>query len=112
MADDHYKGRKPEFITMSRRPGLAHDWYKKYKTDLYPKDFVTLNHGVKLKPAKYYDRMFDKEYPEAFEKLKEKRKNELELRASEYTEDRLKVKEQLLKLNFKEKMQRKFERDG
>lgn len=112
IADDHYKGRKPEFITMSRRPGLAHDWYEKYKKDLYPKDFVTLNHGVKLKPAKYYDRMFDKEYPEAFEKLKEKRKNELELRALEYTEDRLKVKEQLLKLNFKEKMQRKFERDG
>lgn len=111
MANEHYQGRKPEFITMSRRPGLAHNWYTQFKTDLYPKDFVTINNGVKLKPAKYYDRLFDREHPEAMRLIKEMRQNELEKRASEFTEDRLKVKEELLKIRFKEKMKRTFE-DG
>ena len=109
MAKDHYKGRKPEFITMSRRPGLAHGWYEKYKNDLYPKDFVTINNGIKLKPAKYYDRLFDCDYHDAYKLLKEKRENELKKRAEEFTPERLKVKEELLRLNYKEKMQRKFE---
>lgn len=57
-ADDHYLGRLPEFITMSRRPGIGYDWFKKYYHDIYPKDYVVVN-NIKCKPPKYYDTMFD-----------------------------------------------------
>ena len=58
-AKEHYEGicevtgeitkRKPEYTTMSRRPGIASDWFKKYKSDVYPGDFVVLR-NKKLKP--------------------------------------------------------------
>lgn len=109
LADEHYQGRKPEYITMSRRPGIGHDWYEQFKKDCYPKDFVTSKDGIKLKPAKYYDRLFDREYPDAMNLIKEKRLNDLEKRVADFTPERLKAKEELLKLTFKEKMQRKYE---
>jgi hypothetical protein len=40
---------KPEYVTMSRRPGLAKGWYDKFKGDVYPSDFLVHN-GVKFKP--------------------------------------------------------------
>lgn len=58
-ADTYYQGRKPEYVTMSRRPGIAADWAKKYFNDIYPKDFVTIKGGLKCRPAKFYDRLFD-----------------------------------------------------
>ena len=106
---EHYKGRKPEYITMSRRPGIGHDWYQKFKKDCYPKDFVTINDGVKLKPAKYYDRLFDKEYPEAMALIKEKREYELGKRIEDFTPERLSQKEAHLKYTCARKLKRSFE---
>jgi len=55
MAKEHYKGKEPEFCLMSRRPGIGSAWFDKYSSDVYPKDFTTVN-GKKFKPPKYYDR--------------------------------------------------------
>lgn len=43
---------EPEFIRMSQ--GLGRDWFIKYKTDVYPSDFVVLK-GKRLRVPKYYD---------------------------------------------------------
>ena len=61
LAKDHYEyidpdtgeiiNLKPEYTTMSRRPGLGKGWFEKYKSDVYPDDFVILN-GKKMKPPK------------------------------------------------------------
>lgn len=40
---------KPEYTTMSRRPGIGRAWFDKYKSDLYPDDFIILR-GKKMKP--------------------------------------------------------------
>lgn len=72
-AEDHYSGRKPEFITMSRRPGIASDWFDKYYTDVYPKDFVTIKDGVKCHPPKYYDKLFERNHYEDLKTIKQKR---------------------------------------
>jgi len=56
MAAAHYRGRTPEYSTMSRRPGLGAGWYEKYKGDLYPKDFTVIR-GKKIKIPKYYDKL-------------------------------------------------------
>ena len=86
MALDHYSYcdhetgetflRQVEFSLMSRRPGIARDWFDKYKTDL-DKGFITFN-GRKMQPPKYYDSLFEKEDPWLYQDLKEMR--ELALR--------------------------------
>ena len=78
MAEDHYSEtdpitgeitfKVPEYNCMSRRPGIAFDWYEKYKGDLR-KDFVTFN-GRKVKPPKYYDGLYEREDAEGFSQLK------------------------------------------
>ena len=59
---DFYQGRKPEFCTMSRNPGLGFEWLKKYNTNVYPHGFVVSSNGKKLKPPAYYDNIFDVDY--------------------------------------------------
>lgn len=65
---------KPEFTTMSRRPGIGKPWYDKYKSDL-KKDFITAR-GTKMKPPKYYDSLLESENILEYEELKERRKQD------------------------------------
>jgi len=58
-SDDYYQGRQPEYITMSRRPGIGHGWLKQFSGDVYPDDFVVIRDGVKCRPARYYDNIYD-----------------------------------------------------
>lgn len=57
-AADHYGGRRPEYTTMSRRPGIGRGWYDKFRSDVYPADNVVMR-GIMLKPPKYYDGLYD-----------------------------------------------------
>lgn len=75
-AEQYYDGRVPEYVTMSRRPGIAGDWIRQYKDDVYSYDYVVLPGGIKCRPAKYYDRIFDEIDHAKLEKIKEKRKEE------------------------------------
>lgn len=60
-----YWGCVPEYTVMSRRPGIAHDWYLKYGNDVLVHDSVVVR-GRECKPPKYYDKMFDLDYPEYY----------------------------------------------
>mgnify|MGYP000025964551 CR=1 FL=1 len=53
-AEAHYSGRKPEYVTMSRLPGIGFNWIKRFLGDVYPDDFVVWK-GRKIRPPKYYD---------------------------------------------------------
>lgn len=64
--------RKPEYSTMSRRPGIAAGWYDKYHTDVYPSDQVIIK-GKPVMPPRYYDYMFECSDPIGFQNLKLKR---------------------------------------
>jgi hypothetical protein len=55
----------PEFNRMSLKPGIGSRWLEKYQTDVYPRDYVVIN-GVKVKPPKYYDILFERENPGVF----------------------------------------------
>lgn len=63
---------EPEFIAMSRRPGIGREWYEKYKRDLR-KDFLT-HEGVKRRVPRYYDGLREVEDLESFVEAKRKRK--------------------------------------
>lgn len=83
---------RSEYITMSRRPGLASDWFKKYKTDVYPSDEVVQD-GKKHRPPKFYDRMLEADVPHEFETIKNKRRESVYKRRKETTHERLKIRE-------------------
>ena len=63
---------KPEFTTMSRRPGIGKGWFQKYQTDVYPGDHVIVR-GKELKPPKYYDKIYDQVAPAEMRRIKLKR---------------------------------------
>lgn len=72
-ADSHYNGREPEYVVMSRRPGIAHDWIRKFYDDVYPHDYVVIRDNIKCRPPKYYDQIYDFECNGDLEYVKNKR---------------------------------------
>jgi len=56
-AEEHYQGRVPEYVTMSRKPGIGKGWLDKFSDDIYPHDYLIVN-GNKCKPPKYYDSIY------------------------------------------------------
>jgi len=100
----HYN-LKPEYTTMSRRPGIAAKWVEKYHSDVYPSDFITIN-GKKMKPPKFYDRIMEQTRPFEFDDIKDKRCENMEKNQSENTPARLQVKEKLQSLRL-DKLPRK-----
>lgn len=82
--DSHYLGRMPEYITMSRRPGIAKQWFDKYYNDVYPSDFVTVE-GKKRFPPKFYDSQYELINPVGYKYIKALRKKRaLEFDYDEY----------------------------
>lgn len=75
-------GIVPEFVRMSRKPGIAWQYYDEHKDKIYECDEIIYTNkdglGEKIKPSKYYDRLYDLENPEFMQALKQKRKLEAE----------------------------------
>ena len=103
-SDEHYRSvtddgeileRVPEFNKMSLKPGIGAGWYEKFKTDVYPHDYVVIN-GRKTKPPRYYDSKFRQEYPLEFEDIQFHREMDARARFSDNTDERLAVKEQVV----------------
>lgn len=69
---DHDTGEflHPEFTQMSRKPGIAFEWFKKYSKSVYPEDKVVMHKGLICKPPRYYDSQLEKVDPALFEAIK------------------------------------------
>ena len=68
-AIEYYKKRgiHPEFVRMSRKPGIAAKYYEDHKFEIYETDEIFIkrkNKVEKVKPSKYYDDKFEIEFPE------------------------------------------------
>lgn len=54
--------RKPEYTTMSRKPGIGSGWFDKWgMVDTYPNDYVVMR-GRKMRPPRYYDTKLDADF--------------------------------------------------
>lgn len=93
--------RRPEYCTMSRRPGIGRPWLDKYQSDVYPSDEVIMNYKS-IKPPKYYDRVYEIDNLSDFEKIKIKRTVNAKLFEHENTRDRLDVREFIKLDKFKQ----------
>lgn len=90
-SDHHYKGREPEYAVMSLKPAIGKEWLKKWKTDVFPHDYVIMR-GKKMKPPRYYDNLLSEE---ALAAIKASRKESAELHADNNTSARLLVREEI-----------------
>ena len=64
---------EPEFSTMSRKPGIGHDFMVDHMDELYAYGSINIptKDGAKsIRPCKYYDNLFDLEYPELMKDIK------------------------------------------
>lgn len=109
LAHEHYKGKLPEYATMSRRPGIGRAWLERYKDDVYSHDYVVVRNGLKLRPPRYYDKIYDEIDPERMVAIKEKRGDAAKENIKENHWQRLEVKEELAERRLKE-IPRKYER--
>jgi hypothetical protein len=97
---------QPEYNKMSLKPGIGADWYKKYKNDVYPHDYVEVR-GQKIKPPKYYDQLYSKENPYEYDQILYTREKQAKLRPEEHSYERLLVKETVTKAKL-QKLKRKL----
>jgi hypothetical protein len=86
--------RKPEFNKMSLKPGIGFEWYKKYKSDVYPHDYVIIK-GQKVRPPKFYDKKYKLDNPFEFDEILYKREINGKLNSEDNTMERLIVKEKV-----------------
>jgi len=101
-ADDHYwrsdsvTGEAsrviPEYATMSLRPGIGETWFKKFTSDVFPRDEVVFE-GRFCKVPKYYDVLYERMDPEGFLVIKRKRILAAQDRGVDSTPERLEVRE-------------------
>lgn len=103
MAQDHYFGRTPEFSLMSRRPGVGSRWLEKYSSDVYNYDVVIFKH-LKLRPPRYYDKLFEVLHPDEMEVIKKRRK--VVALSSPMTCERLQTLERSAKIRLSKKMRK------
>jgi len=105
-ADDHYEHvdletglvsqRTPEFTRMSlQNGGIGGQWFDRYKSDVFPDDFVVIN-GKKVTPPRFYTNRYEILYPDEVARIKRARKKRAETRAADNTPERLRVREQVL----------------
>ena len=91
---------KPEFNKMSLKPGIGADWYKRFKTDVYPNDYVILR-GKKVKPPKFYDKLHAKGNPYEWDEIQYVRESNAKLHFEDNTPERLLVKETVTKAKLR-----------
>lgn len=105
-ASEHYGDRQDEYVTMSRRPGIATDWFNTYKDDVFPSDFIVIN-GKKVGVPKFYDGLLEEEVLDA---IKKDRRYSAYEHWENNTYNRLYVREQVQNKRFK-LLKRSFEND-
>lgn len=74
-AVDHYRGRVPEYLTMSRRPGIGRGWIERFGKEVAASDTLVVN-GHECKPPRYYDSVLEKKDPRRLAEIKETRARE------------------------------------
>jgi hypothetical protein len=82
---------KPEYTTMSRRPGIAKGWLDKYMSDVYPKDHIVMN-GFEQRPPRFYDTQYELGNAVDFARIKSERKADALKRSYDNTPERLAVR--------------------
>jgi len=74
----HYRGLRPEFLLMSRRPGIGRRWFDSFCSDVFPSDEV-ISRGAACRPPRYYDNLYAQSNPVDAERIKIARKKKAQM---------------------------------
>lgn len=116
-ADEHYLRcdadgvayyLKPEYVTMSRRPGLAAEWFRRFSNEVYPSDEVICR-GVPSRPPRYYDSQLESSNPDLLETVKRKRRRVARTHKANNTPERLRVREAVTQARTRLFLKRRLE---
>ncbi len=84
---------QPEYLTMSLRPGIADEWFRKHKDDVFPDDFCVIG-GKKFKTPRFYDKLIRRlDGEEVLEQIKAVREESALRRAHDSAPERLSSRE-------------------
>jgi len=111
LAHDHYNGRLPEYITMSRRPGIARYWIDQFASDVYNQDECKVRIGVKTRPPRYYDNIYDLTNPVRMGIIRRRRVKKALANSDNNTVARLMVREHIARIKHS-KLLRSLERES
>lgn len=59
----------PEFVRMSRKPGIGYQYYADNKESIYKYDKIILPDGKIFKPPKYFDKYYMQDCPEKYDSV-------------------------------------------
>lgn len=82
----------PEYNAMSLKPGIGAEWFKQYKDDVFPDDFIVIN-GKKVKTPQYYMTLLERVDPQEYENIKAVRLKSLAAHKENNTPERLATRE-------------------
>lgn len=76
FSGSYYRDRLPEFTLASRNPSIGLRWIERYYPDVYNHDSVVMK-GVFSRAPRYYDKFYEKNFPNEYLSLKSKREASL-----------------------------------
>ena len=93
--------RVPEFNRMSLKPGIGAKWFEKYRSDVYPNDYLVVN-GYKTRPPRYYEKIYQRSAPlSELVDVEQRRYEKSQKYADNNTDERLIVREKVLSEKLK-----------
>lgn len=101
--------RTPEYVTMSRRPGIGKAWIDKYLRNTYDNDRVVIN-GKAVTPPKYYDGQFELMHPDELARLKASRIQKAKAHEANNSLDRRLIREECQHYKFNQ-LKRSYENE-
>lgn len=95
------EGIEPEFVRMSRRPGIGSRFYDEFKSDLYPHGYAVIRGGIKSNIPRFFNNKYEQENPEDMKRIKAERKEKMGEKWRDNTPDRLRTRERVKKAQIK-----------
>lgn len=92
----------PEYSVMSRRPGIGAGFYTRFKTDLYPSNFIVVGRG-RARIPRFYDSRLEQEDPQLLEKMRDQRRKHARKKRVDSTPERLEAREACMKARLQNK---------
>lgn len=93
QAATHYRGLKPEYVTMSNRPGIASGWFDKFSAEVAISDEVQCG-SMKMRPSRFFDSRLEKFSPFLYADIKSARLEKAVAAAADNSYERLMAKEE------------------
>lgn len=93
--------RLPEYNRMSLKPGIGANFLDKYKSDVFPNDYVVVN-GHKAKPPRYYFKRLQQQDPDLYEQVEYSRAMKGLESCEENTVERLGARQKVLQAKLKQ----------